>query len=70
MRGNIKRLYEIDEDNKIKNTYINKESIESKIIEYNTKHFTKAYEIIAYKDKIYTQLNDNKIRDKILNREL
>ena len=43
MRGNIKRLYEIDEDNKIKNTYINKESIESKIIEYNAKHFTKAH---------------------------
>ena len=70
MRGNIKRLYEIDKDNKIKNTYINKESIESKIIEYNAKHFTKAHQTIAYKDKIYAQLNDNKIRDKILNREL
>ena len=70
MRGNIKRLYEIDEDNKIKNTYINKESIESKIIEYNAKHFTKAYQTIAYQDKIFTQLNDDKIRDKILNREL
>ena len=43
MRENTKRLYEIDEDNKIKNTYINKESIESKIMNHNAKYFTKVY---------------------------
>ena len=70
MRGNIKQLHVINENNQIVNTYIDKISIENKIMEHNIKHFTKAHSTIAYRDKIYTQLNNHRIRDKILNGEL
>ena len=66
MKGGVKRLYEVDEQNNIINTYINRESIENKLIEFNKAHFTKAYNTIAYKDKVYNQLQNNQIRDKIL----
>ena len=39
IRDNIKRLYEINSNNKIINIYLDKHSIKEKIIEYNTKYF-------------------------------
>ena len=70
VRGNIKWLHIINENNQIVNTCINKISIENKIIKHNIKHFTKAHSTKAYQDKICTQLNNDRIRDKIWNREL
>ena len=37
MKGGIKRLHKVNEDNKIINTYINRESIKSKLIDFNKK---------------------------------
>ena len=43
-----------------------KEDIEQAIFDYNTIHFKEAHETKVYQDKIYKQLQENEIRDKIL----
>jgi len=43
VRGNLKRLHEVIDRGQIINTYVDKESIEAKIMDYNVKHFTQAY---------------------------
>ena len=55
-REGIKRIHEVDENNKIINTYVDQESIEDRIIKYNEMHFMKAHNTIAYRDKIYEKL--------------
>ena len=40
------------------------------IIEYNKSHFQKAYQTEVYQDKIYTKLQDDNVRDRILKGEL
>ena len=47
-----------------------RDSIEREIAAYNVKHFRQAFDSKAYKDKIYNKLNINKVRDKIINREV
>ena len=69
-REGIKRLHEVNENNKIINTYVERERIEQKLIEHNKTHFTKAHDTIAYKDKIYDKLRDDRVRDKILSGNL
>ena len=66
----LKRLYKVDQHNKIQNTYINRVNIEQKLTKYNKSHYKKVYKSKAYKDKIYNKLQEDKIREKILNREL
>ena len=65
-REGIKRIHEVDENNRIISTHVDWESIENKLIEYNEAHFTKAYDTIVYRDKIYNKLRDDHVRDKIL----
>jgi len=55
-REGIKRIHEVDDNNRIISIHVDRESIENKLIEYNEAHFTKAYETIAYRDKIYDKL--------------
>ena len=38
-RDSLKRIYESNEENAIVKTYIDRKSIEAKLIEYNKKHF-------------------------------
>ena len=40
------------------------------IMNFNRQHFQKAHNTKAYQDKIYEQLQDDLMRDKILNGEL
>lgn len=70
VRGNLKRLHEVNNRGQIINTYIDKESIKVKIMNYNVKHFTQAHQSEAHKDKIYIELRNPVIRNKILNGEL
>ena len=42
--------------------------LEEELIRFNRTHFQKAYEMKVYQDKIHRKLQDNTIRDKILNR--
>ena len=69
-RDGIRRLHKVDENNVIVETYIERTKIENKLLEYNTHHFTKAHNSIAYKDKIYKALRNDSVRDRILNGEL
>ena len=62
----IKRLHAVDKNNTIINTYMEQERIEQELSKYNEAHFKKAHDTIAYKDKIYVQLRDDQVRDKIL----
>ena len=39
-------------------------------MKYNYKYYKKAYSLKGYKDKIYYNLHNNDIRDKILNNRL
>ena len=65
-RDRIKRIYVIDKNQQIKNTYVDRERIQREKCDYNEAHFKKAHDTIAHKDKIYVQLRDDNIRDKIL----
>lgn len=69
-REGIKRIHEVDDNNKIIKTYVDRESIEDRIIKYNEMHFTKAHNTIAYRDRIYARLRDDEVRDKILDGRL
>jgi len=48
------------------NTYYERKEIEEELIRFNRKHFSKAKETVAYKNRIIKALNNNEIRDKIL----
>jgi len=56
VRGNIKRLYQVDFNNKIISTFLDCKSIKEEIIKYNKHHFQKAHNTEVYKDKIYVKL--------------
>ena len=66
----VKRIHECNNEEVITKSYIDRQSIESKIIEYNTKHFQQAHQSIAYKDKIYDKLKKDEIRNRVLNGEI
>ena len=69
VKDNIKRL-QVKHSNGDIETVIERKEIEDKIKDYNTKHFKKAHNSIAYKDKICHKLNRNHVRDKMLNGNL
>ena len=47
-----------------------RDQIENTLISQNTKHYTKVMKIKLYQDKIYKSLHNNKVRDRILNKNL
>ena len=69
-KGSLKRLHIVNEKDQIVKTYVDKESIEDNIRKHNIKHFIQAYRTDMYNDKIYTELTNPIIRDKILNGDL
>ena len=70
VKGSLKRLYIVNEKDQIVQTYIDKESIEDNIRKHNIKHFTQAHRTDMYNDKIYVELTNPIIKDKILNGDL
>ena len=70
VKGNLKRLHIVNEEDKIVRTIIEKEQMEKEIMEYNVQHFKQAHNSEIYNDKIYAELHNNEIRDRILNGQL
>ena len=56
----------MNKNNKVEKECQDRILIEREIVIYNKKYFRKAYTSNAFKDKIYTQLKCDQIRDKIL----
>jgi len=69
-RDNLKRIHECNDENVIVKSYTDRQSIEEKIIDFNTKHFMQAHQSIAFKDRIYEKLKRDNVRDKVLKGEL
>ena len=69
MKGSLKRLYEKNEVGNIIKTHIERQSIEDSLIDFNTNHFKKVFQIEVHKDKICPKLQENAIRDKIIRGE-
>jgi len=70
VKGNLKRLHIVNENDRIEKTIIEKEQMEKEIMQYNEQHFKQAYSSEMCNDKIYAELHSNEIRDKILNGQL
>jgi len=70
IKESLKRLHEVNQNQEIIKTSIKKEEIEHTIFSHNLNHFKKNHNTIAYKDKIYSKLQDDKVKDKILNGQL
>ena len=51
-------------------THLDRTIIESKLLDYNEKHYKKVISTNAYKDKIHDKLQYDKTRNKILSRTL
>ena len=70
VRGCLKRVHKVNEDNKITCTKIGKDEIEEETIKHNRKHFTKAHDNPVHKDKMCNELKRNSVREKILSGRL
>ena len=70
VREEIRLLYRKDSENRIVETYSNRDQIEKAIINHNLQHYQKAHHTEIYNNKIYSQLEDRAIRNKILIRQL
>ena len=66
VRSSLNILYIKDEQNQIVKTVTKRVDIKQAIIKHNRKHFQIVYQILVYNNKIYEQLEVDKIRDKIL----
>ena len=69
-RDSLKRTHESNEENVIVKTYVDRKSIESKLIEHNKNHFKQAHQSIAFKDKTYKKLKDDDVRNRVLKGEI
>ena len=69
-REGVKRMHEVDENNKKIKTYLDCESIEDRIIKCNEMHFTKAHDSIAQADRACEKLRADEVRDRMLDRRL
>ena len=65
-REMIKRVHVVNEASQITKIYVDRESVEKNIINYNKKYLTKANQSEAYLDRIYHRLKNDEIRDRIL----
>ena len=65
-KQSLKRVKVVNEANGFVNEFHDRKSIEEEIAKYNKKHFRKAYSSQAFKDKLYSKLQIEQIRDKIL----
>ena len=69
-RDGIKRLYQVNQNNKIVETYVEWSKIEKELLNYNALYFIQAHYAKAYKDKVHNTLRDNKVRERILKGEI
>ena len=65
-KNSLKRVHILDNNDNIDKTLIQKEKIEQAIIQHNTNHYSQALDTPTHKDKIYNKLQEDRIRDAIL----
>ena len=65
-KSSLKKVHEIDENSNIIKTHVLKEDIEDIIMTHNTNHFKAAHETPVHNDQIYPQLQQDNVRNKIL----
>jgi hypothetical protein len=70
MKNELKRVIIRDKNGEMDKIITNREEIEQENIQYNRSYYKKAFCTLIYQDKIYNQLNDDAICDKILDRTL
>ena len=63
----LKRVKVLDQNNEVAKEYHDRNSIENEIAKYNKLYFHKAYSSNTFKDKTYSKLKEEHIKDKILN---
>ena len=66
-KNSLKRVKVVNEQNEIIKECQDRHDIETEIARYNKQHFRQAFSSKAYTDKIYSKLQYDNIRDKILN---
>lgn len=66
-RRSLTKVHVVNDNREIVKTYVSKEEIEEQIINYNRKHYTQAHQTKIYQDKIYHKLQEDDVREKILN---
>ena len=69
-KTSLKKIRIENNEGGIEREIYDRKEMENKIITYNRDHFRQAFETIAYTDKIYTKLEDEEIRHKILSGDL
>jgi len=69
-KNSLKKLHIINENEQIINTLVNKEKIEEAISQHNTSHYKQAMQTTMYQDQIYNKLQDNEVRNDILDGNL
>ena len=62
----LKRVHQVNNKGEIIKTYTKKEEIKEKLIEYNRKHYRKVMQMLIFNDKIYEKLQQDSIRNQIL----
>ena len=60
-------MYVKNENEVITKTYLDRKTIERKLMKFNENHYKKVMSTEAYKDKIYPKLQEDETRNKILN---
>ena len=69
-REGVKRMHEVDKNNKIIKTCLDYKSIEDRIIKHNKMHITKAHNSVACAGRTHKKLRDNEVRNRTLDRRL
>ena len=66
VKGVLRKLHIRNDQMEIIKTLNDHKEIKDAIIKYNREYLKQAHQIPMYNDRIYKQLSNNKIRDKIL----
>ena len=69
-KNSLKKLHIVNENEQIINTLMNKEKIEEAISQHNTSHYQQAMQTPIYQDQIYHKLQDDEVRNDILDGNL
>ena len=69
-KGNLEKLHEVKQNLEIVKTHVLKEDIESAMFAHNAKHCTVAHDAAIHNNKTHGQLQNDSIRNKILDGNL
>ena len=70
LKSSLKLLKVVNDSGQIVKRITARKEIEDELMSFNRIYYQKAHEMKVHQDKIYSQLREDQIRDKILNRQL